>query len=45
MKVITKSYRSVSALFLLNMDRFLVPLLIMAALTLAGWIFSYATVH
>jgi len=35
--------RAVSALAL-NMDRFLVPLLIGAALALGGMVFSYATV-
>ncbi|WP_275403040.1 hypothetical protein [Roseicyclus persicicus] len=38
------STRGVSQFVQLNMDRFLVPLLIVAALYLAGMIFSYATV-
>jgi hypothetical protein len=45
MKLIAHSYRGVSALIVLNMDRFLIPLLVMGALTIAGWLFSYATVH
>lgn len=45
MRLIANGYRGVSALILLNMDRFLIPLLIMGALTVAGWLFSYATVH
>jgi len=33
-----------AAFMALNMDRFLVPLLIVAALALGGMVFSYATV-
>ncbi len=45
MKLLAESYREVSLVFLTNMDRFLIPLLIVAALLLAGGLFSYATVH
>ncbi|MEJ6394666.1 hypothetical protein V8J82_15470 [Gymnodinialimonas sp. 2305UL16-5] len=38
MRILADSYRGMSALVLWNMDRFLAPLLIMAALTLAGWV-------
>lgn len=43
MKLLSDSTRGISLLVHLNMDRFLVPLLIVAALTLAGMIFDYAT--
>ncbi len=45
MKLLAESYREVSLVVLTNMDRFLVPLLIVAALLLAGNVFSYVTVH
>ncbi len=45
MKAIFESTRSVSAFLQLNVDRLLVPLLIVAALFLSGMIFGYATVH
>ena len=45
MKMLSQTYAAALALVLLNMDRFLSPLLILAALTLAGWLLSYATVH
>jgi len=45
MKLIAQSTRGFSAFLALNMDRFLVPLLIVAALFLGGMLFSYATVH
>lgn len=45
MKTLMDSTRGVSLFLRLNMDRFLVPLLITAALFLGGMIFSYATVH
>jgi len=45
MKLLMDSTRGVSQFVQLNMDRFLVPLLIVAALFLAGMIFSYAVVH
>lgn len=45
MKTLMDSTRGVSVIFRLNGDRFLVPLLIVAALFLSGMIFSYATVH
>ena len=43
MKLLMESTRSMSLLVLFNMDRFLVPLLIIAALCLAGAFFDYAT--
>ena len=43
MKLLMESTRSMSILVLLSMDRFLVPLLIVAALFLAGSLFDYAT--
>lgn len=38
MRYLTQSTQGVTQLFLLNADRFLAPLLIVAALTLAGWL-------
>lgn len=38
MRYITQSTRGMTQLVMLNTDRFLVPLLIVAALTLAGWL-------
>ena len=43
MKLLMESTRSMSLLVLFNMDRFLVPLLIIAALFLGGALFDYAT--
>lgn len=43
MKQLIESTRSMSLLVVLNTDRFLVPLLIVAALFLAGALFDYAT--
>jgi hypothetical protein len=40
MKLIDESYRGLSLVVRLNADRFLVPVLIVAALTLAGWLVS-----
>lgn len=45
MKTLTQTTRGVSVLISLNMDRFFVPLLIVAALFLGGMIFGYATVQ
>lgn len=45
MKTLMNSTRGVSQFFQLNMDRFLVPLLIVAALFLGGMLFSHAAVH
>lgn len=47
MKSLTQNTWSLNAKLLLaaNIDRLLVPLLIVAALTLAGWLVSYATVY
>jgi len=42
MKQLMESTRSMSLLVLFNMDRFLAPLLIIAALFLAGALFDYA---
>ncbi len=38
MRYLTRSTRDMTQILLLNTDRFLVPLLIVAALTLAGWL-------
>lgn len=40
MKLIDESYRGLSLFFRLNTDSLLVPVLIVAALTLAGWLVS-----
>lgn len=40
MKMINQSYRSFSMLVEVNIDRFLVPLTIIGALTVAGWLVS-----
>ncbi|WP_224815027.1 hypothetical protein [Hasllibacter sp. MH4015] len=40
MRILADSYRGVTQLVMLNTDRFLTPLLIVAALTLAGWVLS-----
>ncbi|WP_267888896.1 hypothetical protein [Nioella nitratireducens] len=40
MKMINESYRGVSLFVEFNIDRFLVPLTIVGALTLAGWLVS-----
>jgi hypothetical protein len=45
MRHLTESTRTISILLELNLDRFLVPLLIVAALFLSGMVFNYATVH
>ncbi|MCR9067309.1 MAG: hypothetical protein NXH79_00550 [Rhodobacteraceae bacterium] len=45
MRLLAESYRGASLIVFSNMDRFLVPLLIVAALLLAGSLFSYVTVH
>lgn len=45
MKMINEGYRGFTFLVQMNMDRFLAPLLIVAALTVAGWLVSYATIH
>lgn len=41
MKHLTQSYRDISLIVAVNADRFLVPLMIIAALTLSGWVLSY----
>jgi hypothetical protein len=43
MKQLMQNTRGVSLLVALNMDRFLVPLMIVAALFMAGAMFGYAT--
>lgn len=40
MKFLSKSYQDVSLFVSINTDRFLVPVLIVASLTLAGWLVS-----
>jgi hypothetical protein len=45
MKALVRRSRVFSGFVYINMDQFLVPLLIVAALTLAGMIFGYATTH
>jgi hypothetical protein len=40
MRYFTQSARGMTQLVWLNMDRFLIPLMITAALTLAGWVLS-----
>lgn len=45
MKALTRNVQDLRVLLAVNIDRLLVPLLIIAALTLAGWLVSYATVH
>ena len=40
MRMINESYRSVSFFVEVNIDRFLVPLTIVGALFLAGWVVS-----
>lgn len=41
MRVITHSYRSISFFVEVNIDRFLVPVTIIGALTIAGWLVSF----
>ncbi|MBO6603527.1 MULTISPECIES: hypothetical protein [Paracoccaceae] len=45
MKLITDGYRGISFFMQINVDRLLVPLMIIGALTIAGWLMSYATVY
>ncbi len=40
MRYLAQSYQGVSRIVLINTDRFLTPLLIVCALTLAGWVLS-----
>ena len=42
MRYLAQSTRGMTQLVMLNMDRFLTPLLIVAALTLAGWVLTLA---
>ncbi len=43
MKLLADGYRGVSFILQINADRFLVPLTIVGALTLAGWLLSFVT--
>ncbi len=45
MKTLAQNAQGLRDLLAINIDRLLVPLLIVAALTLAGWLISYATVY
>lgn len=40
MRFINESYRGISRFVFVNTDRFLIPLIIVASLTLAGWLVS-----
>lgn len=40
MKFLSRSYQDLSLIVAINTDRFLVPILITASLTLAGWLVS-----
>jgi hypothetical protein len=40
MRMINESYRSFSFFVEVNIDRFLVPVMIVGALTVAGWLVS-----
>jgi len=40
MRMITENYRGFSFFVEVNIDRFLVPLMIVGALTVAGWLVS-----
>jgi len=40
MRLITEGYRSISFFVEVNIDRFLVPLTIVGALLVAGWLIS-----
>lgn len=40
MKFLSRSYRDLSLFVVINTDRLLVPVLIVASLTLAGWLVS-----
>lgn len=45
MKAIAQNTRGLTDLLAVNIDRLLVPLIIIGALTVAGWVLSYATVY
>ena len=45
MKALAENAQGIRVLLAVNLARLLVPLLIVAALTLSGWLVSYATVH
>jgi hypothetical protein len=40
MRFLNDSYRGLSLFVAINTDRFLVPILVIASLTLAGWLVS-----
>lgn len=42
MKALVENTRNIAVVLELNVDRLLVPLIIVGALTLAGWLVSYA---
>lgn len=44
MAAIAANAKGFGTLLAVNIDRLLVPLIIMGALTIAGWMVSYATV-
>lgn len=45
MKTIVQNTYGVRVLLSVNYDRLLVPLIIIGALTVAGWAIGYTTVH
>ncbi|MEL6531845.1 MAG: hypothetical protein AAFN09_03285 [Pseudomonadota bacterium] len=44
MKSIVANVRPIAVFLEINVDRLLPPLLVIGALTIAGWLLSYATV-
>ncbi|WP_274379256.1 hypothetical protein [Rhodophyticola sp. CCM32] len=44
MKLLSQGYNGISFFVQINVDRLLVPLTIIGALTVAGWLLSYATI-
>lgn len=45
MKTLAKNARGLTVMIEVNVDRLLVAVTIVGALTLAGWLVSYATVY
>ncbi|MEM1274626.1 MAG: hypothetical protein AAGF88_12465 [Pseudomonadota bacterium] len=45
MKALAHNARGLTVLLAVNIDRLLVPLIIVGALTVAGWALSYVTVQ
>ncbi|MBF9050549.1 hypothetical protein GTA62_15190 [Roseobacter sp. HKCCD9010] len=45
MRLLSDGYRGIRFFVQINVDRLLVPLIIVSALTVAGWMLSYATIH